>query len=147
MSTMTRDEATPVQAADFYLGPPQNGEYLGTTPDGHPDQLDVWSAFQSLDEQLYDETSYRATVADIATVTDWPHKHDSSNGTPWAYCWMPPAEVSGLWKPGVLVVHYYGRKMAEITANLFHIPPGARADAPRMRPGVLFASHRAKVTR
>ena len=143
---MGTEHETPVERADFYVGPPESGEYLGSTSDGHPDQLDVWSTFQSLTESQFTEQDYRAAVADIVTVTEWPHKHDSSNGTPWSYCWMPPAMISGHWKPGVLIVHYYGRKMAEIISNLFHTPPGQRPDAPRMRPGVLFASQRRRVT-
>ncbi len=136
----------PVQKADFYIGSPSVAEYLGTTSDGHPDALNVWVTFQSLTEKLYQEEDYRQAVAALVDVTDWPHKHDSSNGTPWSYCWMPPGMVLERMRPGVLVVHHYGRKMAEVVSNLFEVPAGSRADAPRMRSGVLFINQRRKVT-
>lgn len=134
----------PVQRADFYLGAPSVAEYLGTTNDGHPDALDVWTTFQSLTEKMYGEDDYREAVAKLVDVTEWPHKHDSSNGTPWAYCWMPPGLVLDRMRPGVLVVHNYGRKMAEIVSNLFEVRAGSRADAPTMRSGVLFINQRSR---
>lgn len=139
------DEDRPREWADFYLGPPQEGEYLGSTQDGHPDALMLWDNFQSLTEAQFGEVDYRQAVAELVEVTSWPHGHDTSSGTPWAYCWMPAATVEGKWKPGLLVVHHYGRRMAEIVSNLFYVKPGERADAPRMRPGSLFTPPRRKV--
>lgn len=143
---MERDRETPpIEAADFYLGPPGEGEYLGTANDGHPDQLDVWTTFQSLTEELFTDVDYRYRVAELIDHEQWPHKHDSSNGTRWAYCWMPPTMVGDTLKPGLLVVHYHGRRMAEVVSNLFFTPPGLRADVVKMRPGAVFASQRQKV--
>lgn len=105
-------EETPREAADFYLGAPHEAEYVGTTWDGHPDELAVWSLFQSLTETEFTESTYLEVVNRFIDVTEWPHKYDTSVGTAWSYCWN-----------GGLHVYYQGRQVGEVKSNLYRMLP------------------------
>lgn len=124
---MTYDEnPTARQQADFYLGSPaaEDMHYLGTVFDGDPNTVDLWSNFQTLTDVEFAERTFIATVAGMVDTKEWPHDHDTSADTPWAYCWHV----------GTLYVYRHGVEMGRIMSNLCKRQPdggGGLAFRPR----------------
>jgi hypothetical protein len=99
--------------ADFYLGRGPNAEYLGSTQtfqDGDPEAVDAWAIFQSVSEEEYTEQDYRDEVSHlVAPDRAWPHPHDNSEATEWAYAY----------DQGTVYVYRFGVEMAQIRCNLY----------------------------
>jgi hypothetical protein len=119
----------PPEPADFYLGRGANAEYLGSLIDesGAPEDIDVWTRFQSLNDENFTVSDFREEVADLlhALTTEpdselwketrtWPWDYPSSDGTPWAY----------VFDAGTVYVYRYGVEMAAVRCNYTRNGPG-----------------------
>lgn len=103
------------EPADFYVGRGPAAEYLGSAAFmGSPSLIGtfngaggLWSIFQSRDEEEFTVTDFREAVSDMVEHTSWPHVHDDSTGTEWAYAY----------DTGTVYVYHLGVEMAQIRCN------------------------------
>jgi len=95
------------ELADFYVGRGEHAQYLGTKDRGHPTVVNVWASFQNRSAEQYTGETFSVIAATLADTHTWPHEHDDSSKTAWAYCW----------DKGTTYVYHHGVEVAQIRAN------------------------------
>jgi hypothetical protein len=90
--------------ADLY---DSTGAYVGTLAD-LGSLADLAEQFDPADGQGFDAEQYDAVVRAVVArhgVTEWPHGHADSSGTPWAWRWAGNAVQ--VWRHGGLYAALY----------------------------------------